>query len=94
MQLLLALFLLICWFFLFGIECYMNGLSCDKNTYWFQLPFIGLKQDIVWIFDKPKAYRNNLGRQEPGFMHYLIVHGMGFILPIYMIIDFVKGLIL
>lgn len=90
MQLLFALFLLMCWFFLFGIECSINGLDCDKNTYWFQVPFIGLKQDILWIFDKPKACKNNLAEQ-PGFMHYLIMHGMGLILPIYMIIDFMKG---
>jgi hypothetical protein len=94
MQLLLALFLLICWFIIFGFICYSHGLDDRNHRYWFQLPFIGLKQDLLWIFDRPKAYRNNLGGEEPGFMHYIIVHGMGLILPIYMIIDFVKGLVL
>lgn len=93
MQLILALFLLMSWVIVFGFICYSHGLD-HKNIYWFQLPFICLKQDMLWIFDRPKAYRNNLGGEELGFMHYIVIHGIGLILPIYLIIDFVKGLIL
>ena len=80
MQLILALFILICWFFLFGLECSINGLICDK---WWKVPFVGLKQDLDWMLF-------NTIEDGPGVVHYITMHGIGLVLPIYMIIDFMK----
>lgn len=44
------------WWVLFGLECYMNGLSTHRS---WDLPFYGLYQDVCWTVRpsrRPEGY--------------------------------------
>lgn len=74
MNILLACAILMLWFFLFGLECYLNGLMCRK---WWHVPFVGLWQDTCWLFCPQEG--------SPGIIHYMLMHGGGLGIPLWLL---------
>lgn len=70
------------WYFIYGLECYMNGGSLGRNQYLmpFQCAFEELKWAIpFWGWKERQRYcqeRNcpELANSLPGPLHFLIMH--------------------
>ncbi len=74
MQLFFAALILVMWFFLYGLECYLNGLMCRR---WWSVPFVGFAQDIKWLIQPVEG--------APGILHFAWMHGGGLGIPAWLI---------
>lgn len=69
------------WYFLFGLECYMNGGGIGRNQH--TMPFYWLWQEWLWLGPggwerKMKLCRGNeeMARSLPGLPHFIFTHIM------------------